>query len=131
MVVAGIANFDAQGTEDEMSTITASFSNQSSAASACQALRDTYPGLAVSVQLSQKSVGEEGEQGVLPALRSLIVEIVGAQSPEAHEDSGGDCARLIVTGVDLLQLEGVEALLWKHHPTVINESTERAGHDGK
>lgn len=82
------------------------------------------------MQLSQKSVSEEDREWVIPALRSLIVEIVGAQNPEGHGDSGGDGVKLIVTGVDVLHLEAVEALLWKQHPTVINESTE-AGHDGK
>lgn len=114
-----------------MSTITASFSERSAAAIACQDLRETYPGLAVTVQLSAKSGGEDSEDGFMPALRSLMVEIVGAQHPDGHEDSGGDSAKLIVTGVDMLHLEGVEALLSKHHPMLINESTERAGHDGK
>lgn len=114
-----------------MPTITASFSDRATASIACEALRDTYPGLAVSLQILQKSTGEERDGSVLPALRSLIAEIVGPQSPDGDEDSGGECSKLIVTRVDVLHLEGVQALLWKYHPTVINESTESAGRDGK
>lgn len=113
-----------------MPKVTASFAERSAAIMACQDLREAYPDLSVAVQVSMKSEGDEGEEGFLSALRSLMVEIVGAQHPVGPEGAAGDPAKLIVSGVDTLQLEDVEMLLSKHRPMLINESTERAGHDG-